>query len=65
MRHEVCPAQADELVELVLARRGEADCEVLPVYRQGQLVGLLSGENIGEYLMIQAALDEVSRGRSG
>lgn len=62
MQRGVCTAEADEMVEVVLARRGENDCPVLSVTRNGELVGLLSNENLGEYLMIQAALDKAARG---
>ena len=32
------------------------ECGIVPVVRFGQLVGLLTTENVGEFLMIQAAL---------
>jgi len=56
MQRNVCSAEAGELVESVLVRLQEDDCKVLPVKRSGELVGLLTTENLGEYMMIQAAL---------
>jgi Zn-dependent protease/CBS domain-containing protein len=63
MQRNVCAAEADEMVEGVLARLQEADCRVLPVTRNGELVGLLTTENLGEYMMIQTALGEAARDR--
>jgi hypothetical protein len=46
------------MVESVLARLQEDHCRVLPVTRIGELVGVLTTENLGEYMMIQAALGQ-------
>jgi len=58
MQRNLCPAEAGEMVESVLARLQEDDCRVLPVTRTGELVGVLTTENLGEYMMIQAALGQ-------
>jgi CBS domain-containing protein len=63
MQRNVCTAEAGEMVESVLARLHEDDCRVLPVTHQGELVGLLTTENLGEYMMIQTALGEAARGQ--
>jgi len=62
MQRNVRTAEADEMVESVLARLHEDDCKALPVTRNGELAGILTTENLGEYMMIQAALGEASRG---
>lgn len=63
MQRNVCTAEAGEMVEGVLARLQEDDCRVLPVTRDGELMGVLTTENLGEYMMIQAALGGTARGQ--
>jgi Zn-dependent protease/CBS domain-containing protein len=53
----------DMLEPLFLAMQSQERCRIVPVVRQGQLVGLVTPENIGEFLMIQSALD--ARPRAG
>lgn len=45
-----------EMLDLAFARLQECDCHTVPVVQNGQLVGLVTPENVGEFLMIQAAL---------
>ncbi len=44
------------MLETALQRINECDCRVMPVTREGELVGLLTMDNIGEFLRVQAAL---------
>jgi Zn-dependent protease len=64
MRREFQTADASEMLETVLARLQECDCHTLPVLRKGQLVGLVTMDNVGEFLMIQAALGSRASARS-
>ena len=51
-----CPvAQASEMLEAVLGRLQGRDCHTIPVVEQGSLVGLVTMDNVGEFLMIHAA----------
>jgi len=58
MSGQVEVARPDELVEDALARGRVQELHLLPVMREQQLVGLLTVENISEYVAIQAALRE-------
>ena len=53
-------ADAGDMLETVLARLQECDCHTLPVTQQGKLVGLVTADNLGEFLMVQAALSRKS-----
>ena len=51
-----CPtAEASEMLETALARLQDRDCHTIPVVEHGALVGLVTMDNVGEFLMIQAA----------
>jgi predicted transcriptional regulator len=51
-----CPtAQASEMLETVFARLQSRDCHTIPVVEHGALVGLVTMDNVGEFMMIHAA----------
>jgi Zn-dependent protease len=56
MQREFQTADPFEMSESVLARLQASNCPSLPVLHKGRLVGILTAENLGEFLMIQAAL---------
>jgi Zn-dependent protease len=57
-----CPlAQASEMLETVMGRLRSGNCHTIPVLEHDALVGLLTMDNVGEFLMIQTA----ERGSSG
>jgi len=47
-----------DMLETASQRLQECNCHTMPVVHNGQLVGLITMENLGEYLMIQRALDK-------
>lgn len=49
-------AEPSEELETALARLRACRCHTFPVVRDRQLVGVLTTENVGEFLMIQSAL---------
>ncbi len=49
-------ASPDEPVEEALGRLRACACHAMPVVRGGQLLGVLTTENVGEYIMLRAAL---------
>jgi Zn-dependent protease len=55
MHRDVPNADVSDMLENALQRLQESDCPVLPVLRGPKLVGILTAENLGEYLMIQNA----------
>jgi CBS domain-containing protein len=62
MHSEFQQCQPGDMLESVFMRIREDGAHTLPVVRHGELVGLLTMDNIGEMLRIQAALDR-QRGR--
>jgi Zn-dependent protease len=63
MRRECATADASEMLESVLARLQGRDCHTMPVVERGGLIGLLTMDNVGEFLMVHAA--EQRRGEPG
>jgi Mg/Co/Ni transporter MgtE len=49
-------ADFSEMLELALSRLQNYKCLTLPVLRNGSLAGVLTMDNVGEFLMIQSAL---------
>jgi Mg/Co/Ni transporter MgtE len=45
-----------DMLDTAFARLKDCNCHTLPVTRNGKLVGLLTMDNLGEYMRIQAAL---------
>jgi len=58
MRRDVQVVDSSDMLERAFTRLQNSDCHMLPVTHNGQLVGLVTMENVGEFLMIQAALQK-------
>jgi len=56
MRREFEVVDAADMLDTALARLQSCNCHTLPVTSRGALVGLLTMENVGEFLLIQSAL---------
>jgi Zn-dependent protease len=56
MRREVPEVDTHEMVESALRRLEHSGAKTLPVTHGGQLAGLITAENITEFLMIRSAL---------
>lgn len=63
MRREFITADPGEMLEGVFVRIQDCDCHTLPVLRGGTLVGLVTADNLGEFMMIQSALEQRRRSR--
>jgi predicted transcriptional regulator len=61
MRRDCMTASPYEMVETVLLRMQHDNCPVVPVVVQGQIVGLLTPANVGEYIFIRRALEQARR----
>jgi Zn-dependent protease/predicted transcriptional regulator len=56
MHRECLTVSPSEMAESAFGRLQRGQCNTVPVVENGTLVGLLTMENVGEYLMIQSAL---------
>ncbi|MDQ3348821.1 MAG: site-2 protease family protein, partial [Acidobacteriota bacterium] len=64
MKRECATADVSEMLEAVLARLKGRDCHTMPVTERGALIGLVTMDNVGEFLMIQAAERRQERTRT-
>jgi CBS domain-containing protein len=56
MRRECRVVDVGEMLDSTFQRMREGECATLPVLREGRLVGIVTLENVGEWMMIQSAL---------
>jgi Zn-dependent protease/CBS domain-containing protein len=61
MQREFEVVDAAEMLENVLPRLQACTCHSMPVMRGDELVGLLTMDNVGEFMLIQSALDTAAR----
>jgi Zn-dependent protease/CBS domain-containing protein len=64
MRTDFQTAEAFEMLQTLFMRMQTSDCRTVPVTRYGRLVGLMTMENIGEFLRIEAALSAAKHMRA-
>ncbi len=64
MRREFEVVDAADMLDTAFARLQSCNCHTLPVTRRGALVGLLTMENVGEFLLIQSALGRSPHSRA-
>ena len=63
MQTEFVTADSHDMLEQVLAKVQVCKCRSLPVLHGGRLVGMFTMDNVGEFLMIQAALRQAASAR--
>ena len=56
MQRDFLTTDSTEMLEVAFQRLAECRCHTMPVIHLGRLVGLITMDNLGEYLLIQAAL---------
>jgi len=64
MRREFQVVDAGDMLDTAFARLQSCNCHTLPVTSRGALVGLLTMENVGEFVLIQAALGRLPQTRA-
>ncbi|MCS7182157.1 MAG: CBS domain-containing protein, partial [Thermoanaerobaculum sp.] len=57
MQRDFTPVHPNEMLEAALARLEACQCHTFPVVEGGRLVGILTTENVGEYLMLVSAME--------
>ncbi len=57
MTREFETADTHDMLDRAFARLQECDCKTLPVLHNGALVGLVTMDNVGEFIRIQSVLD--------
>jgi Zn-dependent protease/predicted transcriptional regulator len=56
MQRSVPSVESSEMLEAGLTRLQDCECNTLPVTRRGQLVGLITSDNMAEFMLVQSAL---------
>ncbi|MBI2882684.1 MAG: CBS domain-containing protein [Candidatus Methylomirabilis oxyfera] len=56
MRRNFQLVDSSEMLETAFARLQACECHTLPVTHNGRLVGLVTMDNLGEFISIQAAM---------
>jgi predicted transcriptional regulator len=56
MRRDFVLADALDMLDVTFQRMQGHDCHTIPVVRHGKLLGLLTMDNVGEFLSVQTAL---------
>jgi predicted transcriptional regulator len=64
MNREFKTVDSHDMLESALAVLHGCKCRSLPVIHDGQLVGMLTTNNVGEFLMIQSALRQARDGQT-
>jgi len=64
MRRDLEQVHPGDMLEAAFARLQACGCHVFPVVQDGRLVGLLTSENIGEFLMVQSARGRWAAGQA-
>ena len=54
MRQDFQMVEATEMLEMAFVRLQRCKCRTMPVIRNGRLSGLLTMENVGEFLSIHS-----------
>jgi predicted transcriptional regulator len=56
MRRDFLVADASDMIDVAFQRLQGHECHTIPVIRSGTLIGLLTMDNVGEFLRVQMAI---------
>ena len=56
MQRDFQMADSSEMLDTIFPRLQNCQCHTLPVTRNGRLIGLMTMDNVGEFILIQSAL---------
>ena len=56
MRRDFLVADASDMIDVAFQRLQGHECHIIPVIRSGTLIGLLTMDNVGEFLRVQMAI---------
>jgi len=65
MQRDFLVADASDMIDVVFQRLQGRDCHTIPVVRRGHLIGLLTMDNVGEFISVQTALGSQHRSSQG
>ncbi len=65
MRQNLPEVDSHDMIETAMLRLAETGFKALPVTHAGQMVGMISSENISEFLMIKSALKQAPQVAAG
>ena len=57
MRRDCAPVEETAMLEPIVERMQESGCTLIPVSRQGRIVGMISLDNIGDLVMVRRAIE--------
>lgn len=63
MQSDIMVVDSYEMLETVFTKLQTCECHTLPVTHAGELVGLVTMDNLGEFLAIQSALKTMARSK--
>jgi Zn-dependent protease len=63
MQRDFLVVDSSDMLEVAFARLQSCECRTLPVTHAGELVGIVTTDNLGEFVMIQGALGTERAGR--
>lgn len=55
IRRETAAVDSTEMLDTVVSKLNECECDLLPVTREGELVGVVTTDNLGAFMRLRDA----------